>query len=105
MLLQLVQYPLNDLYILFAFTLGVDEDVIKVHYHDNVKLFCQDLVDITLKYSWCIGQSKRHHLVLEMAIAGLESRLPFIAFPTPYLIVGIGQIELGETLSPTYSIQ
>ncbi len=86
---------------LFAFVLGVDEDIIEVHYHENVELLCQDHVDVTLKCSQCVGQSKRHDLVFEVTIVGPEDRLPCIAFPDPHLMVGIGQIELGEVSSPT----
>ncbi len=100
-LLQLVQHPSNDLDVLFVFVLGVDKDVIEVHYDKNVKLFYQDLIDITLECGRCVSQSKGHHLVLEMAIAGPEGRLPFVSFPNPYSMVGIGQIELGETSSRT----
>ncbi len=104
MLLQLVQYSSNGLYVLFAFALGVDEDVIEVYYHKNVKLLCQDLVDIALKHSRRIGQSKRHDLIFEVTIAGPEGRFSFIAFLDSHLMVGISQIELGKTLSLTWSI-
>ncbi len=86
---------------LFAFALSVDEDVIKVHYDKNVKLLCQDLVNVALECGRCIGQSKRHHLVFKIAIAGPKGRLLFIAFFDPHLMIGIGQIELGEMLSLT----
>ncbi len=86
---------------LFALAFSVDEDVIEIHYYKDVELFGQDLVDVTLKRGRCIGQSERYDLVLEMAIAGPEGRLPFVAFPDPHLMVGVGQIELGETSSPT----
>ncbi len=85
---------------LFALALSVDEDVIKIYYYKDVELFGQDLVDITLKRGRCVGQSQRHDLVLEMAVAGPKGRLPFVTFPDPHSIVGIGQIELGEPLSP-----
>ncbi len=98
---QLVQHPSNGLYMLFAFALGVDEDVIEIYYHKIVKLLCQDLVNITLKCGRCVGQSKRHDLIFEVTIAGSKGRLLFIAFPDPHLMVGIGQIKLGETLSLT----
>ncbi len=101
MLPQLVQHLSNGLYVLFAFVLCVDEDVIEVHYDKNVKLLCQDLVDVTLKRSRRVDQSKRHDLIFEVTIAGPEGRFPFIAFPDPHLMVGIGQIELGETSSST----
>ncbi len=74
---------------LFTFALGVDKDVIKIHYHKNVKLLYQDLVDIALKHGRCVGQSKRYHLVLKIAILSLEGHLPFIAFFDPHSMVGI----------------
>ncbi len=97
---QLVQHPLNGLDMLFALVLSVDEDVIKVQYHKDVELLCQDLIDVTLKYGRCVGQSERHDLVLEIAIAGPEGRLLFVSFLNPHSMVGIGQIDLGETSSP-----
>ncbi len=89
----MVQHLLNGLYMLFASALGVDEDVIEVHYHENVKLLCQDLVDVAMEGSWCIGQCKKHHLVLEIAIADPKGRFLFVSFLNPHLMVGIGQIE------------
>ncbi len=86
---------------LFALTLSIDDNVIKIHYHKNVKLLGQDLVDIALKCGQCVGQSKKHHLVLEMAIAGPKSHFLFIAFPDPHLMIGICQIEWGEMSSLT----
>ena len=86
---------------LFALALSVDENVIKIHYHKNVKLICQDLVNVTLKCGWCIGQSEKHDLILEIAIASFEGRLLFVPFPDPHLMVDIGQIKLGEALSLT----
>ncbi len=90
MFLQLLQYPSNGFHILFAFTFDIDENVIEVHYHENVKLFCQDLIDVILEYGQCIDQSKRHHLVLKIAIADFESCFPFTAFSDPHSMVGIG---------------
>ncbi len=101
MLPQLVQHPSNGLDVFFALALSVDEDVIEIHYHENVEFVGQDLVDITLKRGRCVGQSERYDLIPEMAIAGPEGRLSVIAFPAPHSMVGIGQIELGETSSPT----
>ncbi len=79
---------------LFTFAFGIDEDVIKRHYHENVKILYSDLIDIALEHGQCIDQSKRYHLVLIIAIAGPESCFSFIAFSDPHLMVGIGQIKL-----------
>ena len=75
---------------LFAFAFGIVKDIIKVYYHKNVEFLYQNLIDVALKHSQCIGQFKKHHLVLEMAIAGLENYLSFIAFLNSYLMIGIG---------------
>ncbi len=75
---------------LFALALSVDENVIEIHYYKDVELLGQDLVDVTLKRGRYIGQSERHDLVLEMAVAGPEGRLPFVAFPNPHSMIGIG---------------
>ncbi len=85
----------------FVFAFSVDENVIELYYHKNVELFYQDLIDVILKYGRCVGQSKRHDLIFKVIIAGLEGRFPFIAFFDSHLIVGISQIELDKTTSPT----
>ncbi len=104
MLLKLLQHPSNCFYVFFAFICGIDEDVIEVHYHENIELLCQDLVNIALKRGRCIGQFKKHDLVFEVAIAGPEGRLLFVAFPDPHSMIGIGLIELGKMSSSTWSI-
>ena len=86
---------------LFALAFGVDKDIIEVYYHKNIELLCQDLVDIILERGQCVDQSKRHHLVLKMAIAGSESHYPSIVFSNPHLMVSISQIKLDEMSSPT----
>ncbi len=101
MLSKLLQHPLNGFRVLLAFAFNVYEYVINLHYHKIVKLLCQDLVNIALEYGQYVAQSKSHDLILEVAIADPEGRLPFIIFPNSHLMVGISQIELGETLSPT----
>ncbi len=86
---------------LVSFTFGVDKNVIKVHYHKNVEFPYQDLIDVALESGRYIDQSKKDHLVFEIAIAGPEDCLLFIAFSDPHSMVGIGPIKLGETLSLT----
>ena len=83
----------------FVFVFGINKDVIKVHYYKNIELPYQDFINIALEHDQCIGQSKKHYLVLKMALAALESHLLFITFPDPHSIVGVGKIELGKILS------
>ena len=85
---------------LFAFVFDVNEDVIKIYYYKNIKLLYEDLVDVALKRSWHISQSKRHHLILKMAIAGPEDRFLFIIFADLYSMIDISQIKLNKMLDP-----
>ncbi len=80
---------------LLVFVFCIDEDVIKIHYHKNVELLCYDHVDIVLKRGRRVGQSKRHDLILKVAIAGPEGRFLFIVFSDPHLMIDISQITLG----------
>ena len=84
----------------FTLVFGVDEDVIKVYYHKNIKLFYQDLIDITLKHGRYIGQSEKHDLIVKVTIVSLEGRFLFVAFSDPHSMLGIGQVKLDETSSP-----
>ena len=97
MLLELLQQLSNGLYMFFALTLSVDKNVIEVYYHKNVKLLFQDLVNIALECSRCIVQSKRHYLVLEIAVTGPESFFLFIAFLDLHMMIEIDQVELSKT--------
>ena len=90
---------------IFSLIFDIDKDIIKIYYYKNIELFYQNLIDIALEYSRCVGQYKRHYLVLKMAVAGLESHFPFMSFSNLYPIVSISQVKLDETPSPTQSIQ
>ena len=75
----------------FTLAFSVDEDVIKVYYQENVKLLCQDHVNITLERGRCIGQSKKHNLILEIAIAGLKGQFLFVSFLNCHSMISISQ--------------
>ena len=49
MLSQNVQHLTHGLYVTLAWILGIDEDIIQIHYDEDFKLFCQDLIAITLE--------------------------------------------------------
>ncbi len=89
MLSQLFQHLLDNFHVLFSFAFGVDEIVIKIYYYENIEFFCQDLANVVLESGRCVGQSKRHYLVLKMVIVGPENCLPFITFSDSHLMVGI----------------
>ncbi len=68
---------------LSTFTFSLDKDIIEIHNHENVKLLCQDLIDIALERGQCVGQSKKYHLVFKMAIVDPKDCFLFIAFFDP----------------------
>ena len=70
---------------------GIDENVILINDDKDVKLFNQDLIDITLETRRSI-RLERHHLILKMAIASLESRLLYVVFFDSYSMIGISEI-------------
>ena len=90
---------------LFAFAFHIDKDIIKVYNHKNIKFFCQNLIDVALKCGQCIGQSKKHYLVLKMIVADLKDRFSSTTFFDPFLMISIGQIELDKTSNSTWLIK
>ncbi len=78
---------------------------VQVYNNKNIKLFYQDLVDISLKCGWCNSQSKKHYLVLEIAIAGFKSCFLILIFSNLYLIISIDEVKLDKTISLAELIQ
>ncbi len=83
----------------FSFIFSINENVIQVYNNEDIELFYQNLVNIALISGWYIGQAKRHYLILEIAIMGPKGHLLFITFSDPHSMIGISEIELGETSS------
>ena len=81
---------------LITLVFSIDEDVVKIYYHENTELFRQNLVNIALKHGQYIGQFKKYYLVLKVAIISSEDRLPFIFFSNLHLMVSINQVKLGK---------
>ena len=89
----------------FALILDVDENIIQIHNDKDIKLFREDLIDIALEYCRSVGQSKRHHLIFEVAISGSESSLLLISFANSHPVIGTGKVELGKPPCLSQSIQ
>lgn len=58
-----------------------------------------------LKSGWGVGQAKRHDIVLEMAISGAKSSLPFVTRADLNQVIGIVQVNLGKYLSMGQLVQ
>lgn len=86
----LVQYLSNSFYVFFSFALHVNEDVVKIYNNKNIKLLCQNFVDVALEDDRYIGQSKKYHLIFEVAITSSKDGLLFVSFLDPHLMVDVG---------------
>ena len=79
----------SDMVSVFFLRVGVDEYVIKVHQYTNIKQVAEDIIHEVLESSRCIGESERHYMPFEGAVASLESCLPFIALSDSDQMVGV----------------
>lgn len=71
----------------------MNQDIIQLYHHKDVKLFGKDLIDISLKAGQDIRQPKRYYLVFEVPISSLKDGFLFINFLNSYLIVNTCQIQ------------
>ena len=94
--LQFFKNLSNGIDMSLAWVFGVDEDVIEVNNDKNIKFLDQDLVNIALEAGRCVRQPKNHYVILKMAVSSPESRLPFIAFFYPHLMVSTCEVKLDE---------
>ena len=99
--LQFLENPSNGIDVSLAWVFGIDEDVIEVNNDKNIEFLGQDLINISLEADRCVGQPKKHYLVLKVAVSSLESRLPFIALFYPHFMVSTHEVELGESFCLT----
>ncbi len=79
---------------------GIDQDVIQIHYNEDIKLFSKDLVDVALKTSGCVKKTEGHYLVLEVAVSGAEDYLSLVTFSDSHPMIGTSEIQLGKLLDP-----
>ena len=98
---QFLENQLNGVDVSLVWVLGVDKDVIKVNNDEDIKFLGHDFLNIALEVGRCVGQSKKHYLVLEVAVSSLKSRLIFIALFYPYPMVSTREVKLGKSFCLT----
>ena len=91
----------NGIDVSLAWVLDIDEDIIYINNDKIIKLFGQDLIDISLETGRCIKKSKRHYLVLKMAVLSPKDCFSFIVLFYTYLMVSTHEIELGKLFGLT----
>ena len=79
----------------------VNQDVIEVNNDENIKLFDQDFVDISLEATGGIEKTERNNLILEIAVLHLEGCFPLVALLNFYLMISVCQVSLSKMLTAT----
>ncbi len=74
---------------------GINEDVVKVYDYGNIKHVSENIVHEALERRGSIGESKRHDMPFEGAVAGPEGCFPFITFGYAYEMISMLKIEFG----------
>ena len=67
-----------DFHLWLACFFNVHQDGVQIHNDKDIEVFGKDFIDIALKTGQNVGKSKRHDLVLEMAVSGTKSSFPFV---------------------------
>ena len=89
-----------------VFFLGVqvDENVVEVHQYTNIEQVAEDVIHEALESSGCVGESKRHYMPFEGAVASPESRFPFITLLDSDQMVGMCKISYILLLVDIYAV-
>ena len=105
--LVLVQVPKHFLNMLdmVLHIVRIDQDVIKVYYHADIKHICEDRVDKSLKSGWGIGEAKRHHLPFIGAIVSAEGSFPLIILSDVNQMVCMPKIDFRIDLHLTWGVK
>ena len=82
-----------DMALVFFLRVRVDEYVIKVHQYSDIEQVAKDIIHEVLESGGCVGESERHYMPFEGAIASLESCLPFIALSDLDQMVGVPEVD------------
>ena len=83
----------------------VDQDVIKVYYHTDIKHICEDQVDKSLEGSWGIGEAERHHLPFIGAVASVEGGFPLVTLSNVNQMVCMPKINFSIDLCLTRGVK
>ena len=99
------QNPSNGFDMTLPWIFGIDKNIIQINNEKDIELLSQDFIDIALEASWHVGQTKRHYLILKMTVSSLKSRLLFVTFFDPHLVMGTNQIQLCKSFDTAYTIE
>ena len=105
MFLEFSKDPLNGFYDSLAGVFALNQNVIEVHNDKNIKFFCKNFIDVALEAAGGVKKTKRHDLVLKMAVPRSDGCFLLVTLPNSYSIICICQVQLSKTLGVTYAIE
>ena len=87
---------LADVLCMILVVSAINQDIIDVDNHTNIKKGFQDILDQGLESGGCIGESKRHDLILVMAISRAKCSFFDVILVDPNLVVSPSKVDFGE---------
>ena len=79
---------------------AVNENVVEENQHEPAEEGAEHIVHQCLECRRGVGEPKRHHQELEVAVVGAESGLLDVRRVHPHLVVPGAEVKLGEVLRP-----
>lgn len=83
----------------------IKQNVVQIYSNKIIQLLGQNLVDLALETNRNIRKFKMYNLIFKLAILGLKSGFFFVIFSNSHLMVGVGQVQLGEMFGLIEQIQ
>jgi len=84
---------------------AVDQNVVEENQHEPTEEGAEHVVHQRLKCRRGVGEPKRHHQELEVAVVGAERRLLDVRRVHAHLVVPRAEVELGEVLGPVELVE
>ena len=97
MLAQLLKHFLNVFFVILHIV-RVDQDVVEVNYHTDIKHICEYQVYEPLKCGRGIGEAERHHQPLVGAVSGSEGCFPLITNSNANQMVSMPKVNFSVDL-------
>ena len=89
----------------FFHCFGVDKNIVQVYDDVDVQYVSEYVIHEVLEYCWCIGESKRHHIVFKLAISCAECSFPFVSRRDANEVVRMSKVDLGIDSSLTRRVK
>ncbi|KIM65167.1 hypothetical protein SCLCIDRAFT_113717 [Scleroderma citrinum Foug A] len=98
--LVLVQSPKHfpNMFFVILHIVRVDQDVVEVNYHADIKHICEYRVYKPLEYGRGSGEAERHHQPLIGAISGSEGCFPLITISNANQMVRMPKVDFSVDL-------